>query len=310
MREFIKAHLAVFCANLLFGLNYIVTKEIIPYPVDPLALTLFRIVGATVLFWLLFPAKKYGRVGREDITRLFLAGFCGVAVNQFLFLQGMTLTAPIDASIIMTTNPVIVLVISIFLLNERVTWIKLAGILLAGAGALLIILHVQGGGQSSGNLWGNLMILGNSTAYAFFLVITKPMMQKYHPVVVMKWVFLFGLMLVTPFTLQPALSVDLSLYTGYTPWFIAFLVLGPTFAAYLMIQYAMRILRPTGVSIYINTQPLITSLVSVMLARDVITWLKIYAGLMVVSGVFLVASQSDWLKNKRENRRLSKNTHV
>ena len=109
------AHLCLFGANLIYAINYTVAKTVMPEYVEPLGFIFMRVIGATLLFWLCYVLFSYQKIERQDIPRLLLCGLFGVALNQMLFFEGLNMTTPINASVIMVTNPIIVLVISAFL---------------------------------------------------------------------------------------------------------------------------------------------------------------------------------------------------
>ena len=182
------AHLALFCANLIYGINYSVAKDVMGQYVQPFGFILSRVIGATLLFWLAHSLFYSEKVDKKDLPKLFLLGLFGVAVNQLLFFKGLDLTTPINASIIMTSNPILVLIAANFLLKERLTLSKIFGILLGLTGALTL-LFVKSDFSFGSQTWkGDLMVFLNAASYGVYLVMVKPLMQKYKPITVIKWV--------------------------------------------------------------------------------------------------------------------------
>ena len=199
MNKRILAHLALFGANLIYGINFTVAKDVMPDFIDPLGFILVRVTGAVTLFWLIFRFFYYQKVAPKDLLRLALCGLFGVAVNQMLFFEGLNLTTPINAAVIMVTNPIIVLLIGFAFATEKITTTKLVGVCLGAAGAILLITNGGNVALSQENFWGNIMVLLNASSYAIYLVIVKPLMKKYKPITVISWVFLFGIIFVIPF---------------------------------------------------------------------------------------------------------------
>ena len=125
------------------------------------------------------------------MPRLILCALFGVVTNQLMFFKGLSITSPINASIIMISTPILVLVLSAILIGEKITINKVTGILLGAIGSFIIL-----GGKDfsfdSSNLKGDIFVLINACSYALYLVTVKPLMAKYHPITVIKWIFLFG----------------------------------------------------------------------------------------------------------------------
>jgi drug/metabolite transporter (DMT)-like permease len=287
------AHLALAGANILYGITYSVAKQVMPDHLNPFAFVFTRILGASVLFWLFSMVRPGEKIRREDILRLGFASVFGVALNQSIFLNGLNLTTPIDAAIIMTTTPILVLIFARLLLREPITMFKIIGIGLGATGAILLILY--SGEISFGNehLVGNLMIIVNATSYGLYLVIVKPLLKKYHPITVMKWIFLSGLLLVSPAGIPKVLHTDWMNLPGEIILSIIYVVIGVTFLAYLLNLYSLRHVKPITVSIYIYSQPVIASVVAIIFLQDVVTIVKVISALLVFAGVYFVSYSSN-----------------
>lgn len=258
----------------------------------PFALVFTRIGGACLLFWvtgLLLPRE---RIERKDLLLLILASVFGVAVNQSLFLNGLSLTSPIDAAIIMTGVPIIVMIIARIILKEPITSFKIVGIAAGATGAILLISYSGRVSFGNDNIIGNLLIVGNATSYAIYLAIIKPMLTKYHPVTVMKWIFLFGLIIVSGPGIPGFLEVDWQLLPRDIFLSVIFVVIATTFFAYLLNNYSLRYVKPITVSIYIYSQPVIASLVALSLGQDTISLVKVISALLVFAGVYFVSYSS------------------
>jgi drug/metabolite transporter (DMT)-like permease len=292
MSKIAKAHLALIAANLIFGVTYAVAKQVMPVYLSPFALVFTRILGACMLFWLTSLFLNREKVERKDFPRVLLAALFGVAANQSVFLNGLNLTSPIDSSIIMTATPIIVLVVARILLKEPITVFKIIGIAAGATGAILLIVYSGRGGPGSGNPLGNSMIVANASFYAIFLVIIKPLLTKYHPVTMMKWIFLFGLILVSGPGIPALLETQLTTWTPDILWSVLFIVIGTTYFAYLLNNFSLQYVKPITVSIYIYSQPVIASMVALVLGQDVITVVKIFSALLVFTGVYFVSYSS------------------
>lgn len=296
------AHLALFAANLMYGINYSVAKDVMPAYVQPFGFILCRVTGAIVFFWLVSAFMKSVKIQRSDYPRLIACGFFGVAANQLMFFEGLNSTTPINASIIMTTNPILVLIASSLLIKERITLKKILGIGIGLTGAVTMLL-IRGNNLSeltigSETLYGDMMVLLNATSYGIYLVIVKPLMHKYPPLQIIKWVFTIGLVFVLPFGLHQASDIDWNTFSAGIWAKFLFVVIGVTCLAYLFNIYALKHVNPTVVSSYIYLQPILASAVAIALRKDHITLIKVLAAMLIMLGVYLVSNyRNDRLKN-------------
>jgi drug/metabolite transporter (DMT)-like permease len=290
-----KAHLALLGANIIYGVNHIVAKGIMPNKIGPSAFVFLRILFAGILFWIIkFFIKE--KVAMKDLYRLMLCGLLGVASNMLLFFHGLSMTSPIDASIIMTSGPVMVLIFSSILLKEKITPRKILGLIIGAFGAILLIWY---GKKASGtsSLLGNLFIFINACSYAMYLVLVKPLMKKYHPITVISWVFLFGFCCMFFFGINDVLTTNFYAFTLNTYLTITFVIVGTTFLAYLFNIYALNHVSPSISSSYIYLQPAISFIVvsiytyalnQKQYAED-INFVKILSCVLVIVGVFLIS---------------------
>ena len=259
--------------------------------IQPFGFIFCRISGALLLFWLFAQFTEREKVTPKDLGLLAICGAFGVAANQLMFFYGLNLTSPINASIILTCNPILVLVISAIVIKERITSRKIVGIGLGLTGALGLILFKGTSALSSDGFVGDLFVFLNATSYAVYLVLVKPLMQKYKPMTVIKWVFFFGFIYVIPFGFSEFQGINWSEFTTNIWWAFIFVVLGTTFLAYLFNIYGLTELSPSVVSIYIYSQPLIASIMAIALQKDELSYEKIIAAIFIFTGVYLVSSK-------------------
>ena len=294
MRPLLKSHLALFVVNLMYGINYLVAKGLMPSVLGPNGFILLRVMGATVLFWIVF-SFRFQKVEWRDLGRLAVCAVFGVAVNQLFFFNGLMRTSPVNASVIMTTTPIIVFILSLFILKEKPKLIRVLGLIIGAAGS--IIFTLLGSKSMDASLLGDLFIFVNATSYSLYLVLVKPLMAKYKPLTVITWVFTFGLCYVllwspsrSEFSGTPFSMLDSTVILQ-----ILFVIIGVTFLPYLLNVYAMKKVSPSVTSAYIYIQPLLTALFIYLFwvfglkdyTQD-LTVGKALAALMVFIGVYFV----------------------
>lgn len=262
-----------------------------PDYLGPRGFILVRALGGVTLFWLTAFLWKFERTQLKDHLLFLVCGLFGVAINQMSFFEGLNITTPINAAVMMTVNPVLVLLLSAIILKEALRPARIIGILLGIAGAIMLI--TRGGAEvdifSSDKSLGNLLVFINASSYALYLILVKPLMSRYAPITVIRWVFTYGLLIVIPFG-WPQLS-DTS--WGQLPsdilLRIAFVVLGTTYLAYLLNVFALKTVSSTTVSFYIYLQPLVAAVVAILLGVDHLTPVLLIAAALIFSGVYLVS---------------------
>jgi len=292
VKKIILAHFSLFIANLIYAVNYSFAKDVMPNYITPSGFILLRVIGAFILFSIAYHIFIKEKIEKEDILRLSICGLFGVAINQLLFFEGLNLTTPINAAIVMTVNPVLVILLSFIIIKDPVTIRKSIGIILGLFGASFLILQ-------SGNLEflhshfkGNLLVLINATSYGAYLVIVKPMMRKYHPITVMYVVFGIGLLYVFPFGINDLLEIEWYSIPHTVNMQIFFVVFFTTFVAYLCNSLALQYLKPTTVSTYIYLQPVLATAFAIFWGSDFLDSKKIIAAAFIFLGVYLVSTRN------------------
>jgi drug/metabolite transporter (DMT)-like permease len=286
----LKAHLALLGANLFYGAGYTVAKHIMPRLIEPFGFIFIRVMVVAALFWLSYAggAKYKTKIDKKDWKVLIAGGFFGVALNQMLFFAGLNLTFPIHASLIMMSTPLLITIAAWVVLKNPVTWDKGLGLLLGIGGAVLLMSAGQQVTLTGNSAFGDLLVFLNAASYAVYLVIIKPLMVRYRPIIVVRWVFFFGFLFVLPFGLPQFLRIPWSQFALTDYLGVAFIVICVTFFTYLWNIYALKHLPPATAGTYIYLQPIFAAIISVIFIGEHVTWPKIIATLLIFAGVFLV----------------------
>ncbi len=288
MSKEIRVHLALATAGLIYGANYIIAKAIMPVYMAPFALIVVRVLVAGLLFWIfhaLFIKEKVIHV--RDYKKFFLVAIFGAGANMLSFFKGLSYTSAINASIIMTMVPIIVLVTSYIILKERITKLKMAGIVLGGLGAILLITS-SGTSSEKTRFIGDLLVIANSIFYGIYLVIVKPLMMRYHPITVVKWVFIFGFFMVLPFGFHELTYVQWSDFP-FTIWMsLVFVVVGTTCCTYLLNAWALKHTRPSVAGAYVYLQPVFATFITIAFGLGTLDWQQVLFSLLIFAGVYLV----------------------
>lgn len=296
-------HIALFAANVIFGINNPVSRTLMPEILSPYTLTFFRLAGGMLLFWTASLFVKKEKVPAKDILLLFFASLFALTLNQLPFFVGLSMTSPIDASIVVTMLPIVTMILAAIFIKEPITLMKAVGVLVGASGALLIVFnnnHTAHAGDS--NFWGNVIVFGAVTSFAVYLTLFKNLITRYSPITVMKWMFLFGTLVGLPFCYKPLLQTDFALLSAGTYWRVGYVVLFATFLGYLLIPIGQKRLRPTTLSMYNYLQPIMASLVAIFIGIDSFGYEQALAGLLVFSGVYIVTQSKSRAQVEEEKK--------
>ena len=282
------ALLAATMVSLIYGVSFTIAKDVMPFFVKPFGFILLRVFGATVLFWLVSFFGPKETIQRKDFPRIIAAALFGVALNMLTFFKGLSYTSPISSAVIMVTTPIIVLILSALLIKERMEAKKIIGILIGLLGTGFLILYGQSSGNATNATLGNLLVFINAISYGFYLIIVKKLMDKYNAFTFVKWIYLFGLLMVIPFGWNEYQEIQWQSIPVAILWEIVFVVVFTTFMTYLLNLVSMRELKPTTVAVFIYLQPLFAAVFAIGLGKDHLTWVKLLAAVLIFFGVYLV----------------------
>lgn len=282
------ALLAATTASTIYGINHTIAKGLMPDVIQPFGFILLRVSGAALVFWgisLFFPSEK---VERRDWFRFIICAFFGMVLNMLAFFKGLSLSTPINSSVIITISPVLLLVLSAFILRERITWVKSLGIFLGLGGALVLILFGLKAQPNAPNIpLGNLLFIINATSYSVYLILVKPLVPKYSSITLMKFLFLFAFLINLPIGISEFSEVNWTNLPFEAIWKLAFVVICTTVMTYLLNIYALKQLSPSTIGAFIYLQPVIAVLFAVLVGADSLTALRIGAAALIFLGVYL-----------------------
>lgn len=294
MSPVLKSHLALLIVNLMYGANYVIAKGLMPTIIGPNGFIWLRVAGATAIFWLIFN-KYLKKIERRDWFRLIVAALFGVTINQLFFFNGLSRTSPVNAAVIMTTTPIIVLILSFIILKDRLRIWQIIGVIIGGIGAILFTLNGQNSEFATSE--GDLFIFINAFSYSIYLILVKPLMARYNAITVITIVFSIGLFFVSlwPFSIMEFSQINSSELSIENLLRIIFVVVCVTVLPYALNVYAMKTLSPAVTSVYIYLQPILAAgfvYLFYLIGKEDYTadfnWLKTLFTLLIFLGVYLV----------------------
>ena len=288
-----KGHILILTANILFGISVPVFKYLLNVGISPEAIAFLRAGLTCILFWLLSLFLPRERVTGRDLGLLAVCGICGVGINQLLFVAGLKMTSPVDGSIIASATPIFALLLAAVILREPVTKRKLLGVILGVCGGLLLVFGTAHAVSGRSSVLGDTMIAVNYMVYALYLVLSRPLVQRYSAITIMKWMFLVATVALFPFsagTLENAAIFHTATFNPTQLYGLLYITAGSTFTAFLLVTCSLKYLRPTTVSMYNYVQPMVACAIAIAIGQDVFSIIKLGSLLLVFTGVYLVTT--------------------
>lgn len=288
----LKGHAAIFLANTIFGLGVPVSKALLDSWVTPMGYMASRSFFAAIIFWLIACFLPKEHVERKDLMVILFGGLLGFVISQSLTAWALDFTTPVYFSLIAALTPVGVMLMAALFIGEKITWIKVLGVILGIVGALLMLVKGWQAGAGKNDVLGIFLAILSVLTWAIYLIVTRKVSQKYSSVTQMKWVFLISAIVTVPIAM-PEFGAQ-ALYSSAVNWEgiaeMAFLVLGATVLGYFLIPVAMKTLHATTVSIYTNLQPIVASMVAIFVGQDFLSWDKIVAAALVLLSAYIVTN--------------------
>ena len=296
------AHLCLFFACAFWGLMAPLGKDAMTHGFTGLDMVTFRVAGGAVLFWLtsLFMPKEH--VPKRDLLMLIGAAVFGLVTNQCCYTIGLSITSPVNASIVTTSMPIFAMILAFLILKEPITLKKAGGVALGCAGAVtLIVTSAAATNAKVGDIRGDLLCLGAQLSFALYLSLFSPLIRRYSVITVNKWMFTYATVMILPFTFGHVSAIDYASIPVSTWLETGFVVVFGTYVSYILMMIGQHTLRPTVVSIYNYVQPLVSVTVSVLTGIGVFKPAQGVAVVLVCMGVWLVTkskSRRDVLAEK------------
>ncbi len=293
MNKKLAAHVALIFANLFFAINLTAVKHLVNMELaKPFGLNVVRVGVSVLLFWILFLLKPVNlKIEKTDRGRLFLCAVTGIAINQLFFLKGLSLTYPIHAALLLLITPILIVFFAAWLLKERLGFLKIMGLGLGVAGALVLVMAKDSSGAANNVVMGDIFVIINAISYTIYFILVKPLMMKYNAIVILRWIFTIGLFLILPFGWFEFVQIPWNQYTAIDFTSMGLIVIAGTFFAYLFNLYGIKNLGASIAGSYIYTQPVFAALIAMLFLHEHLAMYKILAALLIFSGVYLANKQ-------------------
>ncbi len=292
-KSLLKIHLLLFTVQFLFAILPTLLK-ISFKDFSPEVILFFRIAGSSVIFSALFFIFMYEKIiQKKDYLYLFFLSILGVSGNQYLFLKGVSCTTAINANILITTIPIFTLIIASIFSYEKITHTKIVGILISLIG-VLYILDITKFTLSRCTI-GNLLIILNSISYSLFLVLIRPILQRYKPFTIITYIFIFATIEIIPLCYKSIITTNFSMIKPINYIVPAIIVFFCTFLPYTINTKVLKNVYSSIVAIYIYMQPLIGTIFAILLLKEQITLSIVISGMLILIGISIATSSKKYI---------------
>ena len=291
MQKKILPLLAATIATTIYGINHTVAKMVMPIYIGSLGLVFLRVLGATIIFWTISLFFKTKPIEKKDRLTILKCGLFGMSINIAAFIAGLDYSTPVNSSILIIISPIFVVILSFFIFKNKINFVKILGIILGFIGAMILILTADSNSSIGRNIpLGNFLFIVNCISYAYYLIIVKPMAEKYDLITLFKWLFLIGLIFNFPLGINQFLDVDwASLPLWEAVLTMVFVVVGTTCMTYFLNGYALSKITSTEVAVFMYLQPIIGILFAIFTKSDTITLIMFVASVLIFTGVYLTS---------------------
>ena len=293
MQKKVLALAAATLATTIYGINHTVAKSVMPIYIGSLGFVLLRVLGATILFWTIGLFFKSKKIEKRDRLTILKCGLFGMGFNIAAFIAGLDYSTPVNSSILIIITPIFVVILSYFIFKNKINFSKIVGIFLGFIGAMALIINADTNSSIGRNIpLGNFLFIINSVSYAYYLIIVKPMAEKYDLITLFKWLFLIGLIFNFPLGINQFLEVDwnnLPLNEAVFP--MLYVVICTTFMTYFLNGYALTRLTSSEVAVFVYLQPNIGVAFAILSKSDTLSFTKIIASVLIFSGLYLTTKK-------------------
>jgi len=291
----LKAHLGLLGTNLFFAINYSAIKYFTAnHYAGPFGINIIRIGISLTLFWILFLFKRpEKKIDKKDIPAFLLCALTAIALNQMLFIKGLSFTFPIHAALLTLITPIFITILAARMLKEKITFTKSFGLLLGVVGAVLLISNREISAPGENALLGDFLVILSAFAYTFYFILVKPLMNKYSAIQVIRWIFTIGFVMTFPLSLKEFTDITWQVFT-LKDWLILFVIVVPgTFLAYVFNVYGIQKLSASKAGAYIYSQPVFAVVFAMIFLKERLSLYKIIAAIFIFAGVYLSNRRKD-----------------
>ena len=262
------AHLSLILCNIVWACDYPFYNLVLGHYISPMAMVSASLVIAALFSLVSLLWEKPEKVEPADRLKIFGAAMLMGVARKLCMMFGLANTSPIDGSIISTSTPLIVLFLSVIVGVERLSKMKVVGLLLGMAGAIAIIVASNHSAHESSSIEGNLLILTSACVSAAYMVWFKQLVCKYRITTLLRWIYCSSAIVMLPIGAHDIFTTDIAIMDTKIILASLFVLIVPTYLPNLLLNYSLRVVAPTTTSIYAYIQPVVAIILSIAMGLD------------------------------------------
>lgn len=254
---------------------------------SPLVVIWMRIFVGFIFFYTLSKLLKINLLlQKKHYLLMFICCAGGTVLNQVCFYYGLQITSPINASILNLFNPLTIIVLSFLVLKEQISNITKIGFGIALMSSFFLIDFTNASFGSS-SFWGDFLVILNAIFFGTYVIAASKLTSHYHSFAISFYMLLGGLIVISPFATPDLIETNFRIITFETWLSIAFIIIANTIIAFMLTNYLPKITSPYIMGLYVYLQPFVTSIFTLILAKDTLDFRKVICGIFVIIGIFI-----------------------
>lgn len=293
MNSKFKPHLALLGCNFIWGLSYPIYAYVLPKHIEVEALLTITLVVTGLMSFATLGFDRWRNekpVDKKDIPKLIVAGLLVVLLRKFFLMAGLSMTSPIDGSVIAALGPIMVLLLSVIVGQDSFTTTKLIGVTM-GLSGVVVMLTSNSGHQNANNIFlGNILIILCVLCTAIYIVWFKELVAKYSTMTILRWIMGSAAVIIFPIGIKSVAQLDYSEFSLKVWLLLLYLAVMPTLIPNYLLMYSLKQVKPALSSVYMYVQPVVATIVTVSFGIGKLNWTKAFAGVVVLAGVMFVVS--------------------
>ncbi len=284
------AHIALIFCNVIWACDYPFYSLVLGKYVSPMAMVTASLAIAALFSLVPLLWESYESVAPADRLKLLGAAMLMGVGRKLCMMFGLAATSAIDGSIISTTSPLLVLLLSVVAGTERFTPMRVLGLLLGMAGTIAVIISSESAAHEQSSAMGNILIFTSACVSAVYMVWLKRLVAKYRVTTILRWIYCSSALAILPFGAHDIVSVELSSMSGLILFASLFVLIVPTYLPNMLLNYSLRVVTPTMSSVYSYIQPVVAIALAVVMGIDRLHLDTILFAAIIFIGVGIVVS--------------------
>lgn len=253
--------------------------------IEPFTLALLRFgIASAAMMLIIVVTGRVKPIEKSDWWRFVLIGLLAVPLNQLLFLYGLKFTTAGRSALYYGATPIFVFLLAMYYLKEKVTLLKVLGIVASFAGVAIIL---RGGRLDEGVLFGDFLVILAVIAWAAYTVFGKVLLNKYGSLTVTAYALVIGTIAYLPVGLYSTIRFNYAAVPIEAWLSLLYIAIMTSVIAYSIWYWALARMEASKLAIFQNLQPVFAAILAVIMVGETFNLDFYLGGAMVIGGVLL-----------------------